>query len=77
MYRIQTMNKISSAGLSVLDKLYFQVGDSVEKPHGILVRSADMKEYPFPKSLRAIGTDHSHFLITNFFIDLRFLLANV
>lgn len=49
------MNKIAAAGLAVLDKLYFQVGDSVEKPHGILVRSADLKEYPFPDSLRAIA----------------------
>lgn len=55
MYRICTMNKIAAAGLAVLDKLYFQVGDSVEKPHGILVRSADLKEYPFPDSLRAIA----------------------
>ena len=55
MYRIRTMNKISSSGLAVLDKLYFQVGENVEKPHGILVRSADMKEYQFPKSLRAIA----------------------
>ena len=55
MYRIRTMNKISATGLAVLDKLYFQVGDDVEKPHGILVRSADMKEYQFPKSLRAIA----------------------
>ena len=49
------MNKISATGLAVLDKLYFQVGEDVEKPHGILVRSADMKEYQFPKSLRAIA----------------------
>ncbi len=55
MYRIRTMNKISSAGLAVLDKLYFQVGDSVEKPHGILVRSANMADYEFPNSLRAIA----------------------
>jgi len=55
MYRIRTMNKISATGLAVLDKLYFQVGEDVEKPHGILVRSADMKEYQFPKSLRAIA----------------------
>lgn len=55
MYRICTMNKISAAGLAVLDKLYFQVGESVEQPHGILVRSADLKEAAFPASLRAIA----------------------
>ena len=50
MFRIQTMNKISSAGLSVLDKKYFQIGDSVDQPHGILVRSAAMGDYEFPSS---------------------------
>ena len=55
MYRIRTLNKISSAGLAVLDKLYFQVSDTVEKPHGVLVRSADMHDFEFPKSLRAIA----------------------
>jgi len=55
MFRIQTMNKISSAGLSVLDKKYFQIGDSVDQPHGILVRSAAMGDYEFPKQLRAIA----------------------
>ena len=55
MYRIQTMNKIASAGLAVLDPVYFQVGDSMEQPHGILVRSAAMGDYEFPKQLRAIA----------------------
>ena len=55
MFRIQTMNKISTAGLSVLDKKYFQIGDSVDQPHGILVRSAAMGDYEFPKQLRAIA----------------------
>ena len=55
MYRIQTMNKIASVGLAVLDPVYFQVGDSMEQPHGILVRSAAMGDYEFPKQLRAIA----------------------
>ena len=55
MYRIQTMNKISSAGLAVLDKLYFQVSDSVEKPHGVLVRSANMHDMEMPETLQAIA----------------------
>ncbi len=55
MYRIRTMNKIASAGLSVLDKVYFQVGDSVEQPHGVLVRSANLHDFEFPKALRAIA----------------------
>ena len=55
MYRIQTLNKISSAGLAVLDKKYFQIGDSIDQPHGIMVRSAAMGDYEFPKALRAIA----------------------
>ena len=55
MYRIQTLNKISSAGLAVLDKKYFQISDTMEQPHGIMVRSAPMGEYEFPKALRAIA----------------------
>ena len=51
MYRIQTLNKISSAGLSVLDKKYFQISDTMEQPHGIMVRSAAMGDYEFPKQL--------------------------
>ena len=55
MFRIKTLNKISPAGLSVLDKTRFSVSDDVENEDGILVRSADMHEYQFPDSLRAIA----------------------
>ena len=39
MYRIKTLNKISSVGLSKLDQDRFQVGSDVEQEDGILVRS--------------------------------------
>ena len=55
MYRIKTMNKISSAGLELLDNSRFQVGSDVENEDGILVRSAAMHDYAFPDSLRAIA----------------------
>ena len=55
MYRIKTMNKISSAGLSHLDQTRFQVGSDVENEDGILVRSAPMHDYEFPDGLRAIA----------------------
>ena len=55
MFRIKTLNKISPAGLSVLDQTRFSVSEDVENEDGILVRSADMHEYPFPDSLRAIA----------------------
>ena len=55
MYRIKTLNKISSAGLAHLDQTRFQVGNDVENEDGILVRSAAMHEYEFPQALRAIA----------------------
>ena len=58
MFRIKTLNKISPAGLSVLDQTRFSVSEDVENEDGILVRSADMHEYQFPDSLRAIGPQH-------------------
>ena len=55
MFRIKTLNKISPAGLSVLDQTRFSVRDDVENEDGSLVRSAAMHEYQFPDSLRAIA----------------------
>ena len=55
MYRIKTLNKISSAGLAHLDQTRFQVGDDVENEDGVLVRSAPMHEYEFSPALRAIA----------------------
>ena len=55
MYRIKTLNKISSVGLARLDRERFQVGSDVENEDGILVRSAPMHEYEFSSSLRAIA----------------------
>ena len=55
MFRIKTLNKISPAGLSVLDQTRFSVSGDVENEDGILVRSADMHEYPFPDALRCIA----------------------
>ncbi len=55
MYRIKTLNKISSAGLAHLDQSQFQVGSDLSDEDGILVRSAPMQDYDFPDSLRAIA----------------------
>ena len=55
MYRIKTLNKISSAGLDQLDKSRVQIGTEVENEDGILVRSAPMQDYSFPPALRAIA----------------------
>ncbi len=55
MYRIKTLNKISAAGLDLLDQTRFQVGSDVENEDGILVRSAAMHDYEFPDALRAVA----------------------
>lgn len=53
-YKIQTLNKISSKGLARLPG-HYTVGDAVEGPEGILVRSANMHEMDIPASVLAIG----------------------
>ncbi|MDD4715299.1 MAG: 3-phosphoglycerate dehydrogenase family protein [Oscillospiraceae bacterium] len=55
MFHIQTLNRISPSGLAILDGKQFTVGDHMENPDGVLVRSADMKSYVFPPALRAIA----------------------
>ena len=55
LYRIKTLNKISPAGLSVLDQTRFTISGDVENEDGILVRSADMHDYQFPDALRAVA----------------------
>ena len=55
MYRIKTLNKISPAGLSVLDQTRYNISTDVENEDGVLVRSADMHDYVFPDALRAVA----------------------
>ena len=54
MIGIQCFNKISPAGTDRFDKKY-TVGNKIENPQGILVRSASLHEMEFPKSLLAIA----------------------
>jgi D-3-phosphoglycerate dehydrogenase len=53
-FRIQTLNKISPLGLSRLPGQY-QVGDTVDNPDAVLVRSANMHDMDIPPSVKAIG----------------------
>ena len=55
MYRIKTFNKIAPQGLERLDPACYQVGEDVAEEEGILVRSANLLDYPFPDSLLAIA----------------------
>lgn len=51
---ILTLNKIAACGTSRFGDAY-TVGDNVENPQGILVRSASMHEMEMPASLEAIA----------------------
>ena len=55
MYHIQTLNKISAAGLKRFDPEHYQVGDSQTNPEGIMVRSAKLLDMDFPSELLAIA----------------------
>lgn len=55
MYRIQTMNKISPVGLNRFPSELYEVGDAVQDPQGILVRSAKLLDLEFNPGLLAIA----------------------
>lgn len=55
MYKIQTLNNISVAGLNRLPREQYEVASEISHPDAILVRSAKMHEMPVPDSLKAIG----------------------
>ena len=53
--RILTLNAISATGLKRLPAGRYTVGEQVDSPDAILVRSHDMKAMPIAASVRAIG----------------------
>ena len=55
MKKIQMLNKIAACGTDLFDKATYTVGDAVENPVGILVRSAAMHDMELPESVLAIG----------------------
>ena len=55
MFKIQTLNKISPKGTAILQKAGCEVGDGVEAPQALLVRSAKLHDAVFPESLLCIG----------------------
>ena len=52
---IKLLNKIAKVGTDKLDKTLFNVGEDVEAPYGIMVRSANMLDMEFNPELRAIA----------------------
>lgn len=54
-FRIRTMNAISSAGLSRLPDELYEIGNEVENPHALLLRSAKLHDTPIGDSVLAIA----------------------
>ena len=55
MFNILTMNTIASAGIDVLLKHGCQVSASMDRPEGLILRSADLHSVTFPKELLVIA----------------------
>ena len=55
MNNVLTLNKIAACGTDIFDKSAYTVGDAVENPTAIMVRSAKMHDMEFGKELLAIA----------------------
>ncbi len=55
MFNILTLNKIAAVGTDRLDTALFSCADKQASPHAVLVRSADMHEFPLDGNLLAIA----------------------
>lgn len=55
MFEIKTMNSISPQGIEVLTSRGCRVGEEIENPQAMLIRSADLHGYEFPERLLAIA----------------------
>jgi D-3-phosphoglycerate dehydrogenase len=55
LFKLQTLNKISAAGLDVFEKEKYEISNEVENPDAILVRSANMLDMELKSNLKAIA----------------------
>ncbi len=55
MYKIQTLNKISSTGLSNFPRDDYECASEILNPDAILLRSADMHSMEIPASVKAVA----------------------
>ncbi len=55
MFKIQTLNNISVAGLDRLPRDRYEVASEIAHPDAILVRSAKMHDLEIPATVQAIG----------------------
>ncbi len=55
MFKIQTLNNISVAGLDKLPRDSYEVASEIQSPDAILLRSYKMHDMDIPESVKAIG----------------------
>jgi D-3-phosphoglycerate dehydrogenase len=55
MFKIQTLNKISTVGLDLLSRDNYEVASEMSAPDGIILRSYKMHGMDLPESVKAIG----------------------
>ncbi|MBF2760044.1 MAG: phosphoglycerate dehydrogenase [Ectothiorhodospiraceae bacterium AqS1] len=55
MFRIQTLDSISSGGLSLFSPERYLIGDDLQSPDVILLRSRDLHRHDFPESIKAVA----------------------
>ena len=55
IFRILTLNQISSLGLKLFDTHHYTIGDDITEPDAILVRSHNMLQMDIASSVKAIG----------------------
>lgn len=55
MFKIQTLNKISSKGLDLLPHDNYEIASEFQNPDGIILRSFKMHDMTLPASLKAIA----------------------
>ena len=55
MYKIQTLNKISTIGIELFAREKYEIASEIINPDAILVRSASMLEMELPVSVKAVA----------------------
>ncbi|HMD68125.1 MAG TPA: phosphoglycerate dehydrogenase [Chitinivibrionales bacterium] len=55
MFKIQTLNKISTVGIEIFPRDNYEIASEIVHPDAVLVRSTDMHEMQFAESLKAIA----------------------
>lgn len=55
MYKLQTLNKISSVGLDLVPRDDYEIASEILNPDGILLRSFSMHDMEIPASVKAVA----------------------